>query len=149
MATGIEIVGGIAACIEVVKFSKRIIEFISDINRDVSEIDDTLLYFKNTINGIGKVFNSIQDAIKEQGLSESDGFVEIVAEYGEHCAFLLRKLEEQLPTLAESARTKQKAWVALLQKINGKAIKEKVEFLQRYMQITQIALWGIESCVHP
>ncbi|KAK7928354.1 hypothetical protein PG985_005352 [Apiospora marii] len=145
MATGIEIVGGVAACIEVVRFGKSIIEFISDINEDRSEIEDTLLYFKNTINGIVTVFDSIHGAIENQGLDDSDTFVKIVWDYGEHCAYLLKNLKNKLPELSANPGAKQKVWAALKQRIRGNVIQEQVVFLQRYMQITQMALWGIES----
>ncbi|KAK8059090.1 Ankyrin-3 [Apiospora saccharicola] len=144
MATGIEIVGAVAACIEVIRFSKSIVSFVSDITQESSEIPNTLINFRFTIEGVGNVFENIQDAIKEQGLSESDNCVKVVSDNGRHCALLLAKLEDQLPKIP-ATKTTQKVWLALKQKINEKVIQDQVGRLKLCMQITQVALWAIES----
>ncbi|KAK8127186.1 ankyrin [Apiospora sp. TS-2023a] len=145
MATGIEIVGGLAACIEVVKFSKSIVAFVANLRQDSSEIDHTLQYFENTIKGIKTVFEHIQDAINHQRLSKSDSVVAFVCDYGQFCATLLGSLEKELPEIPANPSHRQKVWATLKQKIKEKTIQKQVEVLQRYMHITQLALWAIES----
>ncbi|KAK8091327.1 ankyrin repeat-containing domain protein [Apiospora phragmitis] len=137
MATGIEVVGAVAACIEIAKFSKSLTGLISDITKGTAEIEHTLLHFKATIEGVAAVFENVQKTIKDQEVTDSDSLVIIVSDSGQHCAGLLKRLQGQLPELSEDAGVKQKVRATLTKKINGKAIQEQVGFL-RHRQISRI-----------
>ncbi|KAK7957325.1 uncharacterized protein PG986_006547 [Apiospora aurea] len=145
MATGIEIIGAVAAGIEIAKFSKSLVGLITDITKESSEIEHSLLHTKATIEGVARVFENVQKVIQVQEVTESDSLVAIVSDSGQYCAGLLKRIQDQLPELPEDAGLKKRVRAALTKKLNGKAIKEQVGFLRHYMQIAQLAVSAIES----
>lgn len=147
--SGLDIIGAVAASIEIANFSRGLAHLISDITDDTSGIKTTLGHFKTAIEGIASVYKDIQANIKEQGLSESDDLVVVVSESGRHCKALLEKLQLQLPQLTKDAGVIRKAKAALTTKFNEKVIKGQLTFLGHYMQISQLALSQIKSYVGP
>ncbi|KAK8092380.1 endocytosis ankyrin repeat Nuc-2 [Apiospora kogelbergensis] len=143
--SGLDIIGAVAASIEIANFSRGLVHLISDITDDAYGIKTRLEHFKGAIDGIASVYKDIQANIKEQGLSESDDLVVVVSESGRHCKALLEKLQLQLPQLTKDAGVIRKAKAALTTKFNEKVIKGQLTFLDHYMQISQLALSQIKS----